>query len=283
MKHTTLFFLFSLLIFACENKKQESQSKKQDSYKKKISVNKIRFENVYVYDYRFGKPDTTNGFLTEKLEFDSAGNAIKSTTFNKEDFMKQFDKIEEYKYDTKGNNIQTTSKNSKGEITSIAKNTFSENGLNTERLFYGPDGKLTSKVLYMHDNKSNITEQISYEGDGSLEYKIQYKYNDKNDEISSRRFDKTGKLIQKIEQISSNDSVQKYELYDSTNTIAWKSIIKINSKGNVVERIDTDMKSNQETRTEYKYDNNEFITEIIEIKSHGEPQSYKKFIREKFQ
>lgn len=274
MKYSILYLFLPFLIMACQS---NSKSKKEE-LKHKIAANKIRLEKVYQYDYRFGQPDTTNGFLFQLTEYDADGNSIYSNVYNRDDST--LNTREEYFYDVHGNDSATVTKDSEGNITAVIKNEYDQQQLNTARLFYTSEGKLDRKIVYVYDEDEQVKELTAYDPEGKVIYAFQYAYNKYGDEALSKEFDKDGKLMIKSELVSDTDTSLHYNVYNDKNELTHKFFNTINKDRYVTKQGYIDMKDSSEYKTVFVYDKNDFIVERIMYDLQGEPAQLTRIVRE---
>ncbi len=281
MKKSILTFVITILLFSCGQKSNKPLNSTENQYKKKIFELGIQYQKVYEYEYKFGEPDEKSAFLTELIEFDRKGNAIRSETHNKSKYLKEYDEIEFFSYDTAENHAETVVKDTLGNTKSIIKYKF-EDALK-ERLSYSADGKLESKVIYKFDNNGNTTELISYNSNGEIEYKKVYKYNSKNEEIEEKEYDKKSDLESSSKLIEMSDGKKELQFYNKDKELINSYIYLKNAKGQIIESMWIDVKEDKTTKTVNKFDNNDLLVEIIVYENNGEPSVLKKIERIKFQ
>lgn len=277
MKQSILYLSLSLIILACQPKHSDNKSKKE-MLRHKIAANKIRTEKAWQYNYRFGQPDTANGFLFQLTVYNTDGNAIYSNNYSKDDST--LNTSEEYFYDIHGNDSVTVTKDNEGNITAVIKNQYDDQLRNTVRLFYNSEGQLDRKILYVYDEKGQVKELTSYDAAGKPIYAFQYAYNEHGDEALSKEFDKDGKLVMKSELVSDTDTSLHYNVYNGENRLTHKFFNTINKKRYVTKQGFIDMKDSSVHNTVFVYDNNDFIVERITYDPQGEPAQLTRIVRE---
>lgn len=281
MKNLIFGFGLILILFSCNQVNKNNAKEIEKDLKRKFTELGIQYSKIIEYEYKFGKLDEKSAFLVELSEFDRKGNVIRTETYNRSEYLKEYDQIEFFTYDTSGNIINTIVKDTVGNIKSIIKNKY-ENALNTERLFYDTDEKLKSKVLYKFDNNENATELISYNETGAIEYKTIYKFNSNNEEIEENRYDKNGDKESSSKIIEINKKKRECQIYNAKGELEYKYIYLINDNNRITESTDVDVKTNKTSKTLYKYIDNYLLVEIISYGNNGEPELLKKIEYIKF-
>lgn len=281
MKNLILGFGLILILFSCNQVNKNNAKEIDKDLKRKFAELGIQYSKITEYEYKFGKLDEKSAFLVELSEFDRKGNIIRTETYNRSEYLKEYDQIEFYTYDTSENLINTIVKDTVGNIKSSIKNKY-ENALNTERFFYDTDEKLKSKVLYKFDNNGNATELISYNETGAIEYKTIYKFNSNNEEIEENRYDKNGDKESSSKIIEINKKKRECQMYNEKGELEYKYIYLINDNNRITESTDVDVKTNKTSKTLYKYIDNYLLVEIISYGNNGEPELLKKIEYIKF-
>lgn len=91
-----------------------------------------------------------------------------------------------HKYDGKGNQIENTQYDSRGELKGKGIYKYDEKGKMTEEVDYDSQGKLTGWTTYEYDETGNMIEEASYYSEGKLMWKTAYKY------------DRKGNMVEKV-------------------------------------------------------------------------------------
>jgi len=117
-------------------------------------------------------------------------------------FDKQGNKIEDFKYDTKG------------KIDKKYEYIYDNLGRRIFQNQYASDGKLNRKMNYIYDEKGNITEDNSFTSEGKLGKKYTYTYDISGNKLENNRYTTDGRLDKKVNY-------------------------KYDDKGNVIEEIQT--------------------------------------------
>ena len=94
-----------------------------------------------------------------------------------------------YRFDDKGNEIESASYGADGELMTKSLYKYDDKGNEIESAFYGADGTLIEESLYKYDDKGNKIESASYYADGKLSYKWLYKYDDRGNHIEWDEYD----------------------------------------------------------------------------------------------
>ena len=264
-----------VILSACTNKKQTENN---ESYEKKISDFNIQFERTFQYEYNFGEVDETTKFLIEENVFNKKGKLINQETFHKSEYLKKYDLKKTFVYDSTGNHIKTININNEG-VKSLIINKYIKNN-NTERLFFSNENKLTGKAVYKYDKNNNLIELISYEKDGKINYKEFYKYNSKNEIIETKTYNEDGEIDEYSIYLKPEQNKTEIQSLDKNRELKSKYTSITNSKNLVTETIY--FNDNKETRTVYKYDENDFLIESLEYDNNKEPKLLTKTERIKF-
>jgi hypothetical protein len=97
-----------------------------------------------------------------------------------------------YKYDEKGNKIESNFYDADGSLSHKVTSKYDEKRNEIEVNGYYADGSLFYKDTYKYDEKGNKIERNSYYADGSLSHKVTYKYDEKGYMIESNRYNYKG-------------------------------------------------------------------------------------------
>lgn len=274
MNRTLIYLVLPLILLSC----QADRKSKKDILKEKIAANKIRLEKVYQYEYRFGQPDTANGFLFQLTEYDASGNAICSNVYHRNDTT--LNTREEYYYDIHGNDSATVSKDHEGNITAVVRNEYDDNHRNTARLFYNSEGQLDRKIIYAYDKNEQVKELTSYDAAGKVIYAFHYTYNKHGDEALTSEFDKDGKLVMKSALVNDTDTSLHYDVYNGRNELTHKFFNTINEKRYVTRQGYMDMRDSSMHNTTLVYDQHDLIIERVTYDPQGEPAQLTRIVRE---
>ena len=279
MKRIYYFSLLFLIFASCKQTKQSDIN--EDAKAKFIALN-VQYAKTYEYEFRFGEVDTTSGFLIELVEFNKNGNPIRREKYHRSKYLKEYDEINIYSYDSENKLSETIRQNDSGVIKSIVREKY-DNNQNTERVFYNNDGVLTGKASYKYDKDGNCIELISYDESGKIKYKTSSKYGANNKLIEQKQFDNKGKIESSFKVLENKDGSAETHYYDENNELKYKSIY-IFGENKLVKSLEwIDIKDDNSSKTEYKYDENNLLIEETEYENNGEPKSIEKTVYIKFQ
>jgi len=208
---------------------------KRDSYH---SDGRLVVNHIYKYD--------NDGFLIERIVF----------TLGEMDFGYTF------KYDDKGNEIESTSYNSDGNLDYTIIFKYDINGNLVEKIRYNSNGKFEEKSKYTYDDKDIKMDGIwiMYNSDGGIELKTVYKYDDRGNEIEINLYQTDGSITEKHKQNFDDNGniIESISFYPNGN-IYSKDTYEFDNNGNQIEM--NSYNSNSENvkndTTEYEYDENE--------------------------
>jgi hypothetical protein len=169
--------------------------------------------------------------------------------------------------------------------------TFSEEGNKTEEISCDQNGTISHKVVYTYDkqgrlksyesgsdireknlsnpqkneykldDKGNVIEQVNYQSDGTLGSRFLYKYDAKGNRTEEIFYawngSRSGKLLNTYDEAG---RVLTATSYNEDDSIAWKSTVTYNAKGNKIEWTQS-IAGILRYRITYNYDDKDRIVE----------------------
>ena len=152
--------------------------------KGKISRNSSRFEHYKILFNNIGNEET-------RYKYDSYGNVIEKFTsiYNENNWLIESRKYTSryntlgnldykwiYKYDEKGNQIESSKFNYDGQLDMMEKYKNDSKGKPIETMSYNSDGKLVIKWQAEYDEKGNLVLRNGYDSEGRLFLIFKCKY-----------------------------------------------------------------------------------------------------------
>lgn len=233
-------------------------------------VKEIRDKHIYVYDDQgnivyvgsYRKDGTLDKTYTYK--YDNKGNRIES--WSRLTGAKHI-----YKYDNNGNMIEDT-----GYIADAIYGKdiykYDDNGNMIEHVSYHADGTSDKTYTCKYDNKGNKTESAIYKGFGSLHSRDINKYDDKGKVIESASFGEDGALTYKAAYKYDNDGNQtEIQVFSSNGCLTDKITCKYDAKGSRIGMESRSYKADgtSEGKDISKYDDNGNETETQSLNASG--------------
>lgn len=159
-----------------------------------------------------------------------------------------------FRYDNKGNKVEEISTDKNPGKSSRKTFKYDSEGRETEEADYDADGKLSMISSYSYDSKGRQTEYAKRGPGGSLFVKYTCMYNTSGDKIAGTH--------------NSSDTGRPYR---------W--IRKCDGKGKCLEELNFNPDGSMETRTTYKYDEHDNVTEQVSYATDGtvDEKSYNVF------
>ena len=145
------------------------------------------------------------------------------------------------KYDSKGNEVETTSWNSDGSLRYKLCYTYDSNGNNVEVATWEEYG-LSGKTTRRYDSNNNVVEEIRFDANDSIVWKNLYTYDEAGNEI-------------------------RKECYNSDSSLSDIDIYTYNLGGNVTERASYNADGSLKEKISHKYDSHGNMIESICFKS----------------
>lgn len=153
---------------------------------------------------------TTFGNLDYKwiYKYDEKGNQIESSKFN---YDGQLDMMEKHKNDSNGNAFQTDNYNSDGRLVLQWQSEYDEKGNMVLRKGYDSEGRLFWTLTSKYNRRGNLVEMTSVLLDarlkGSLDKKETFKYDEFGNKIEHNTYSIDGRLISKESYIYDFDEI----------------------------------------------------------------------------
>ncbi len=227
-----------------------SQSYIYDENEKLIS--KQIDNEIYTYDY------DTNGMLV-KEHYIVDGSEVETTI---------------HSYNEKGQKIETTYYNSKGEKKGYWEVfIYDKRGDLVKEEHYSYYGEKVSYNEYVYDNNHNLTSNIYYY-DGEAVHHHTYTYDSDNRELSYS-FISFGEIVEQQKCIYDKNGNQMFtEFYDRISESFTYNDYQFDENGNLVETINYNDSHNENYRITYIYDKSGNKTEEKKTNSDDEVEYY---------
>jgi hypothetical protein len=222
--------------------------------------------------WRFKYHINEKGNLTKKETFDANDNLYGVTLYNyNSEYLISYKDLDRYgntdykinlEYDNAGNKIKSNHYDSENILKSFYKMSYDSFGKLIEEDRYEPDGQLLWKDKYIYDSNGNMTEHSSYHSNGDLKYKYLYEYDNKGNKTSIIRFN-TKKEIELKEVYlydKKNNLLKEMINYNSDGKISYSNIYFYNDKNDVIK-----IESVMDDKFEYKYDKQNNWIEKVNI------------------
>lgn len=289
MKNYLLVTLF--LVCSASLIGQDNLEKKE---KARMSVNKIKKQTQWAYDYVDGKP-SSNGYISCVTSYDKKGNAIEIVNYKADG---KITSILNYSYDAKGNKTSYTRyQGNREKLTYSQKIQYDQKGNKLVETGFDGAGNYVNKFEYVngrlneikYTNENIVTERRSFKYiDGQTEISI---LNSDNKPVAKEIniFDAKKNLIEES-RLANQDVTQKMQYqYDPNGQMveetkhrygnfSYKKKYTYDNQGNLlkVEDIKTDGKP--VVTNNYSYDSKGNILEEKWRKENSTDDSYKKYV-----
>jgi len=183
---------------------------------KKLQVDKIV---VTTYPYKFGKIDTTNGFVSNIISYDTNGYLIKYEHFDKGEYTREFSYTTIVTFTNNYKNSKTENYDHQNSLRDIYIDSLNNDKF-IERKIFNKNGKMTGLIKYKY-NSDNLVEILSYDSNGTIESKNIISY-EKNKEVRNIEYDKYGSIKNRtITDHYNNYFISKS--FDADGKIQYKS------------------------------------------------------------
>lgn len=251
-----LFLIIVVLFSSIAVIAQDNLEKRE---KERMSVNKIRKQTQWAYDYVDGKP-SANGYVSCVTTYDKFGNAVEIVNYKADG---KITSILNYTYDSKGNKTSYTRYKGNRE-----KLTYSQ------KIQYDAQGNKLSETGF--DGSSNYINNFIYTN-GKLN---EIRYNTDNQLSEIRKFQYNSNKTDIVITNAGNQVIAKeINIYDTKNNlieearyanqdVTQKKQYQYDPKGNVVEETKHQY-GNFSYKKKYTYDKNGNLLKIEDEKADG--------------
>jgi hypothetical protein len=189
MKIRILNYLFSLLILAfaisCSGQQIKTSLEQLDL---KGRVSKLTVRN-FSFSMKFGEPVKEMLNHSNEYEFDTRGNIIKFSHYDKTGELQSRDIT---KYDEEGRKFEVRKYFPSGALKSKEVYFYYENGYPSEEFYYDEHGTLLSKVVC--DDEGRRRSSFTYNEEGKVKEQTKYEYDSIGAHVKTLEFDSKGVL-----------------------------------------------------------------------------------------
>ena len=161
-------------------------------------------EFIYYASEKFGEPAVGELFSSSVSEYDSDGKIIKVEYDGGE-----FKRVIKYEYNSQGQKIKESSFNRDENLNDVSKYEYNDRGQKKNCFLFDRNGKRIWVEKYEYNDKGQEVKNSCYNNDGELQWGSIFEYNDNGRMIRTSLFDEDEELENVFEH--------KYTKFDDEN------------------------------------------------------------------
>jgi hypothetical protein len=214
-------FLLVVLFLSCIINLISCKTDKAEVFNEREFIKKLRITKIVgtTYPSKFGKIDSTNGFLSSIYTYDTNGYVIKSEVFYNDEFMRDFSNREVHFFTNNYQYCRTEVYDYKNSLKNIYIDSLKDDRY-IQRKVFDEKNKLTDLIKYKYDS-GNLIEILFYDSTGKLISKEVITYKD-NKQVKSTTYNENNAIKNKT--ISEHyDNYNFSTSYNKEGKIEYKS------------------------------------------------------------
>jgi hypothetical protein len=260
MKNIIIISVALSLLLSCKQKSEEKQSA-NNGWARLNLKGRIKSITTNLYDTvrRYGEIQKGEMKRSELNIFNDNGKLIEETVL----VGTLFDEYKTtYKYDDKGNEIETCNYDRDGSLIYKYLTKYDEKGNQVEMKGLGPDSSREIKTVFLLKG-SHLERKITLP-------KRVYKYDDKGNQIEVKNYDAFESLKDRhTYKYDGKGNQNEDDIYNSEGILETKLIYRYDGHGNKIEMNSFNSDGSRRGKFTYKFDQEGNQIEEIEYKSDG--------------
>ena len=195
---------------------------------------------------------TADGVLKQETQYDSAGNHVKSSSYDENGTLSWVDEYEDsnlvksswynedgtvnnytvYEYDSAGNRVKSSSYDENGTLSWVDE--YEDSNL-VKSSWYNEDGTVNNYTVYEYDSAGNRVKTSQYNENGILDGYTISEYDSDGNCVKESSYSGGGTLSQfKVFEYNEQGQETKCSYYDKQGTLQWYSVTNYDADGSFV-------------------------------------------------